>query len=211
MIDPNTALASLESLSYGGIFLITFFSGYLVPVPEEIVLLSLGYLGSIGVIHFGRAVIVAFLAILASDCLLFYLARHHNRYTKRLKARLETSRLGKSRLVSREHLSRTIFVLRFVVGLRFVGPVLAGSLNTRWLTFLLPDIAALLIYVPVFAFLGFHFNASFVKMVTSVEMVRHTIFIIAMVVVGLLITYFVHQKLSRYTNGATTPVDTLNN
>src|SRR3989344_3918397 len=138
MVDPNVALAALEQLSYGGIFLITFFSGYLLPVPEEIVLLSIGYLSSVGSIYLGRAALVSLLAIFASDCALFYLARHHNRYTERLKARLERSRLAKSWLVSREHISRTIFLLRFALGLRFVGPVLAGSLNTRWLVFLFP-------------------------------------------------------------------------
>jgi len=78
MIDPNVALATLEQLSYGGIFLITFFSGYLIPVPEEIILLSIGYLSSVGSIHFGRAMLVSLLAIFASDCTLFYLVRHHN-------------------------------------------------------------------------------------------------------------------------------------
>src|SRR3989344_1345214 len=196
MVDPSAALATFEQLSYGGIFLVTFFSGYLIPVPEEIVLLSVGYLSSVGGIHLGRAMLVAFLAILASDCFLFYLARHHNCYNERLKARLERSWLAKSRLVSRKHISRTIFLLRFVIGLRFVGPVLAGSLNVRWLVFLFPDLAALLIYVPVFTLLGFHFHASFVKLVTSVEAAKHAIFITAIVVVGLLVARFVHKKLS---------------
>ena len=200
MTDPSATIATLEQLSYGGIFLITFFSGYIIPVPEEIVLLSVGYLSSVGVIHLGPAVIVSLLAIFASDCVLFYLAWHHNRYTERLKARLEQSWLAKSRLCSREHISRTIFLLRFVIGFRFVGPVLAGSLHTRWLTFILADLSALLISVPIFIFLGFHFNASFVSLVTRVEATRHLIFIVVMIIISLLIARFVHRKLRRSTS-----------
>jgi membrane protein DedA with SNARE-associated domain len=205
MVDPNSAIEALEQLSYGGIFIITFFSGYIIPVPEEIVLITVGYLSSVGVVHFGRIVFLSILAVFLSDCGLFYLARHHNRYTERLKVRLERSWISKSRLVSRQHIRRTIFLLRFVISFRFVGPILAGSLNTPWLTFLLPDLAAVLIYVPVLTFLGFYFHASFAKLVTGVEASQHLIFILAMIIVGLLITRFAHRKWRR----SATPVDTL--
>ncbi len=45
------------------------------------------------------------------------------------------------------------------------------------------------------------------KVVTGVAVVRHVIFILAMIIVGLLITRFVHKKLSQFANGAA-PVDT---
>ena len=46
MSEFSVGLGYVEHLSYLGVFLVIIFSGYLLPIPEEIILLAIGYVGA---------------------------------------------------------------------------------------------------------------------------------------------------------------------
>jgi len=56
-----------EPFIYGGLFLILFLSGSGLPVPEEITLLTGGFLVNLGFIRFYPTLAAVFVGVLAGD------------------------------------------------------------------------------------------------------------------------------------------------
>jgi len=176
-------------------------SGHLVPVPEEVILLLVGYASGIGLSNVYFAAVFAMLGVIAGDSLLFYLSRHGNHYVEKLKNRIALQKMAKYERMMGAHAGKTIFISRFIVGLRFFSPILAGMLKIKWRIFLVSDIPAIIIYVSLFIFIGYHFNTDIARMITEVKLARHIIFILLIAVIGLLFSYFVGKKFLKKING----------
>lgn len=165
----------LTHASYLGIFFALAIAGYIVPLPEEAVLLLIGYLAASGFFNIKGAIIVGFLAILVGDCTVFILSRHGSPFVHRLINSVNKNLLEKCVDFMERHAWWTIFLLKFAVGLRFIGIILAGSLKVRPAVFFLAEVAALSIYVPLFMTAGYHFHDKFTALLTEVASIRHAI------------------------------------
>lgn len=191
----------LEHISYFGTFVLMVLSGHLVPVPEEVVLLLVGYASGIGLSNVYFTAVFAMLGVIVGDSMLFYLSRHGNRYVEKLKNRIAPQKLAKYERMMSAHAGKTIFASRFIVGMRFFSPILAGMLKIKWRTFLAWNIPAIIIYVSFFIFLGYHFNTDIARLITEVKLARHIIFILLITVIGLILSYFIGKKFLRKING----------
>ncbi len=192
----------LEHISYFGTFILMALSGHLVPIPEEIILLLVGYASGIGLSNVYITAVFSMLGVIAGDSLIFYLSRHGNHYVEKLKNRIAPQKIAKYERMMNAHAGKTIFLSRFIVGLRFLSPLLAGMLKVKWRIFLVCDIPAIIIYVSFFIFLGYHFNTDIARMITEVKLARHIIFILLIIVVGLLLSYWAGKKFLRKINGS---------
>ncbi len=96
------------------------------------------------------------------------------------------------------HSGKGIFALRFVVGLRFFAPLLAGSLKIKWEKFFFYNLMALFVYVPLIIFLGYHFHNNLLAIISGVELVRHVIFAVVLVLGGYLIAILHRKVLKKY-------------
>lgn len=191
----------LEHISYFGTFIFMALSGHLVPVPEEVILLLVGYASGIGLSNVYFTALAAMLGVVAGDSLIFYLSRHGSRYVEKLKNRIAPQKMAKYEKMMSSHAGKTIFLSRFIVGLRFFSPILAGMLKIKWQTFLVCDILAIVIYVSFFIFLGYHFNSDIARMITEVKLARHIIFVLLIAVIGLLFSYFIGKRFLKKING----------
>jgi membrane protein DedA with SNARE-associated domain len=104
------------------------------------------------------------------------------------------NRFLKNGMLSKEHVGRTIFLSRFIVGLRFFGPVFAGMMKAPWRVFLTYHLLAMSIYVPFFVFIGYHFHRSFLRVLTQVEFVKHIVFTILLVIIGTVIVHHTRKR-----------------
>jgi membrane protein DedA with SNARE-associated domain len=133
-----------------------------VPVPEELIQLTAGYLARRELLALAPALTAAYLGIVAGDLLLFKLAQRHG---ERLLDRLRVSRLltPQRRVRLETHFSRhaflTIMIARHMSGLRLPAYVLAATHQVRARTFLLADALSALISVPLVVSLGYLFAA----------------------------------------------------
>ena len=66
-------IASIEQYSYLAIFIFALFSGYFIPIPEEIILLITGYMARSHLIHLTPAIFVVVVAFIIGDNILFKL------------------------------------------------------------------------------------------------------------------------------------------
>ncbi len=133
-----------------------------VPVPEELVQLTAGYLARRGLVEFLPAVASAYVGIVAGDVLFFHLAQRHG---DRLLARPGVARLltPKRRAALERHFARhaflTIMVARHMSGLRIPAYILAATHQVRASTFFLADALSALLSVPLVVSLGYLFAA----------------------------------------------------
>ncbi len=197
MLDLSPVVSFLTHFSYIGAFSSIVVSGYVLPVPEEIVLLTIGYLSSTGLFNIYLAIIVSFLATLISDIFLYSLAKKDSKFTKRMKAKLQSTALVTNWMKKPNSIGKSVFMMRFVVGLRFLGPILAGAMNVSLRKFVFFDILALLIYVPFFVILGNVFSSSFLRIAARVDSIRHIIFLIAITGLGIILLNVANKNLWR--------------
>ncbi|HVW71857.1 MAG TPA: hypothetical protein VHB93_01755, partial [Candidatus Paceibacterota bacterium] len=174
----------IHKLSYAGMFVLLAGAGIIAPVPEELTLLTAGYLSATGVMTLLYAVPIAIAALLTGDTFLFSLAKFGAPYAKKIHARLVASGLHNTWIFDPQKPLRAVFLLRFVTGIRLISPIFAGFNDASWVGFLAADLAALVIFVPLLTALGWYFSGHFLPFVAVFELVRHIVFFTIVAFVG---------------------------
>lgn len=109
---------------YLGILASMFVAGTLTPLPEEIVLLSIGYGASTHVFHVFPALIASIIGAILGDATLFAMVKHGGTYADRLYRMFTYTKSKKvQKMVAREDAfpMHYIIVSRFIVGVRSLG------------------------------------------------------------------------------------------
>ena len=143
-----------------------------VPVPETVFIVAAGIVSQ----HSGLPLLVpavaCCVAVLVGDLMLFYLARAFGARAfeqRSLRWLLPPRALPRIDALFTKHGSMTIFVARFISGVRAATFVLAGMRRMPLRQFLIWDGAAVLVTVPPFAVIGFLFANSMRTLQARVE------------------------------------------
>ena len=150
-----------EHFIYAGLFLILFFCGLGLPIPEEITVLTGGFLINLGFTRFYPTLATVFVGVLTGDMALYSIGRRwgHGIITHRhLRKIFSEERLERVRRFFREHGSKTIFIARFISGFRVAAFLAAGTMGVKPGKFLFLDFLAALIAVPLLLCLGYYFG-----------------------------------------------------
>ena len=150
-----------EAFIYIGLFLILFFCGLGLPIPEEITLLTGGFLIHLGIIRFYPTLAVGLVGVLIGDIAMYSIGRKwgHGIIThQHLRKIFSENRLGKVRQFFHAHGSKTVFIARFIMGFRIATFLAAGTMGMKPLKFILLDLLGAVITVPVLLFLGYYFG-----------------------------------------------------
>lgn len=197
MRDPASLILYFQQASYLGIALTLAMTGIIIPIPEEIALVSVGYIAAIGFHSIWLIIFFSIIGILAGDCCVFFLSRHGSPLLQGLMRRINEDTVIRYQKHMEHYAFLTIFLLKFAVGLRLLGIVLAGSLHVKPSKFILAEVAALSIYTPLFILLGYHFHETISSLIPDVYAIRHGIAIAVFVAMTLGITYLIHKKYFR--------------
>lgn len=192
-------ITSVEHFSYLAIFFFALFSGYFIPIPEEIILLITGYMAWTRIIHLTPALFVIIIALVIGDNILFRLALKNSKHiAKLIHEVLSLEIVTKRRVFLEKHIGATIFASRFLPFLRFVGPVFSGYVKAGQKKFMLFNTLAIVIYAPFVIWVGYFFNEYFEWMVMEIGRVKHVLFILILIIIGLLISravdYFFNEE-----------------
>ena len=170
----ESVINQLGALSYGGIWFVSFLSNIVIPIPEEIVLLALGYLSGTGAINGYVIIPIVISALLLNDFVLFLLSKHGSRFTNFLYKRFFAKRLEKNgNFFNNISTNKIIFFSRFLMQLRFLGPFLAGTRGARKKDFLKYNLLALLVYVPLYVGLGWYFHSRVLLIIKDVSIAKN--------------------------------------
>ncbi len=185
---------SLHHASYVGLYLLLGGAGVYAPVPDELTLLTAGYLIARGAMSPFIVIPVSILAALVVDSVLYLLARTGSRYAVRLRDRTIAKTLDHTYFFSPSHPMRTVFFLRFIVGLRIMGPLFAGFSKMSYGRFALATLANLIVFFPFVLALGYIFHNSLPQLIHIFRLIHVSLLygVIAVAVVIILYVIFRH-------------------
>lgn len=161
---------------YGLVFAMLFASSFGLPLPEEVTILSLGFLAYAGrhpekfppppgvdsdPINVHTAAWLCFLAVFMSDLLVFMLGRKYGSRMLRsgwFRRLLSQRLLARTRLFARKFGSLAAGVFRFTPALRFPGHFSCGMFGVQPWKFCLIDGVAGLISVPTQVYLVYFYG-----------------------------------------------------
>ena len=160
MIEYFTQYAGSAPLV--GAFLILgllLLSGFGLPIPEDIPILVAGYLSAQSdIVDPWWMLPATFIAIVGSDGIVFFLGRKYGRHVPKvplLGRMLTRRRLLKAERFLDEHGGKSIFLARFMPGLRTPAFFTAGTCRVPYWKFLFYDGAAALLSVPTIFLLAY--------------------------------------------------------
>jgi membrane protein DedA with SNARE-associated domain len=179
------SLASLDAIAVYAIgFAVIVVCGLGLPLPEDITLLTMGYLTYLPMpdgsprphasVMLGT--IAGFIGCMGGDGVMFGIGR---RYGMSIIGRrpfswlLTPGRLDRARRIMDQHGPKILFAARFMPGIRSVGYFTAGSLGTPYLRFLTYDGLAAMISVPFFVFSGWHWGSNIEWAIAQVHHAEH--------------------------------------
>jgi membrane protein DedA with SNARE-associated domain len=155
---PQWLLDLFSRYGYGVVFLGVFLENTGVPVPGETVLLAGSALAHDGTLALGGVIATATAAAILGDNLGFWLGRRGGRrwaeqYGPRIG--LTAARFEQFDRFFERHGPKTVFLARFITGLRVFGALLAGSSDLPWRTFLLYNATGAIVWCTAVSIAGY--------------------------------------------------------
>ena len=194
MIDlQSNILIFVNHFSYFGVFILLAVIA-IIPIPEELVLLLIGYFAGFGFADIKFLIPVSIAGVLVGDNILFLLSRHKNHIINKFKKKIAPKQFTKYELKMKDHIGKTIFLLRFIIGLRFLSPVIAGSTNVEWKKFFIYNTLAVLIFVPFFIIIGYNFNTILSLIIEDVSLIKNIVIIVVLSIIVISIIHKVKKK-----------------
>jgi len=187
MTETEVLISQISPLSYLGVWLVSILSNVFIPVPEEIVIIVLGYLAGGPKFDFVILLPIVFSGLLISDCAMYFFSRRGNKLVSTFYDKVFASRLESKREWINKNIQKVVFFSRFLVQLRFLGPFFAGQTGMSFRKFIFLDSAALLVYVPLYLFIGYYFRSRIEFIASGVGIVRNIIILV--VVLATLISF----------------------
>jgi membrane protein DedA with SNARE-associated domain len=156
-MDPQAAIEFLESWGYPAFTVLLIATGFGSPLPEDLLLLTAGYLISDNVFSWHVAIPLAFVGVLGSDLILYTAGTRMRRHapTRAWVQRLvSTGRPGVARLWIRRYGAMAVFFARLVPGTRYLCFISAGLHGISLRRFVLFDLLGAVIWIPLLLFVG---------------------------------------------------------
>ncbi|MFZ9520675.1 MAG: DedA family protein [Silvanigrellaceae bacterium] len=179
------SVAHSPFLVFSLLFLVMYASSFGLPLPEEVTLLTLGFLVWVGNnpdpetgltaangINIHMAAWLAFVAVLSSDFLVYELG---HRFGNRILSLPVLNKLAQPALLDkvRTWMDRWGFwaagVFRFTPGIRFPGHLSCGMLGVSRIKFCLVDGFAALISVPTQVYLVGHYGREIIDLIKKYQ------------------------------------------
>jgi membrane protein DedA with SNARE-associated domain len=137
------------------IFVIVVLGNIGLPVPEETVLTIGGYLAWQGQLRFSIVVLVGIVSAIAGDNLGYWLGRRHGQRMLAYLMAAAPGRVERMQRFVRNHGALSVFLARFVTGLRFMAGPLAGSTGLAPWRFFIANLLGAVIYAPIVVGVGY--------------------------------------------------------
>jgi membrane protein DedA with SNARE-associated domain len=181
---------SIRGGSYIGIFLFSMFVSYLIPLPEAVVLILFGYVAKTAHLNIVSVFLLAAAGGIIGDNILYRLSFFGNRYVERFNLKMRRHKLIQYEHLVIDNIGKAIFFLRFITGIRFFGPVIAGTLGARWKKFFLYDSSATLIHAVLFISIGYFYSHRILAVVAETEIIKNILLLSSVFIVGILLSAF---------------------
>ncbi|HTL81251.1 MAG TPA: DedA family protein [Bacteroidia bacterium] len=185
--DPDQFIVHF---GYAGIFLFFITIDQFTPLPEEITLLSLGYLCSAGIFNPFLAGIASLAGFITVDVIYYFLSRSGSGFIKRITGKTRNRFAERYGERLKDHFAKTLLILCFIPRMRMFGPVFSGMMKLPFRKFLLFDMIGLVLFTAIYLSIGIVFHRSLHAVFAEVETTQHIIFFSAMLVGAIVVIFF---------------------
>lgn len=190
----------LENYAYIAVFLGLLACGLGVPIPEEVFLIGAGLAVHKYSFDFTLMTTIAMTSIMIGDSLAFFAGKYwaHKLYRfPLLKKLLGGDEAKQSRIQQHfaDHSFKTIFIGRFVAGLRAPTFFFAGGHGVSYWRFFFADLLGALVSVPISIWLAWKFGANIEearRMIGNLHM--GILILIGTVLLGVFIWWFLRRR-----------------
>ena len=189
-----SVIVSYHPMSYLGIFIWFLFLDQLTPIPEEVTLLSIGYIAQHHLVNPYIAGLSAFCGLTIIDNLFYWLSFSGNKLIIRFKNKIGEKMRQKYINGMENHAVRTLLILSFIPKIRFFSPIFAGLFKVKWSTFFIVNGVGTIIFIAVYIVAGMLFHSGLAYLLKELEMLRHFIFVIFMVVITIIVFFKFTRK-----------------
>jgi membrane protein DedA with SNARE-associated domain len=188
-LDPHHIAQVLETWGYIGIFVCVFVGNLGLPVPEESVVLAAGFLAGREVLSLKAVILVAFVSAVVGDNFGYMLGRTGGRQVLLRAAgssRWLRWRYTRFKSFFDAHGNKTIFLARFIAGLRFIAGPMAGALQMPFWRFFGWNVSGAAVWCVIVAYLGFFLGDQWESVARQVHSASPWVMIGAIVIIAAL-------------------------
>jgi membrane protein DedA with SNARE-associated domain len=155
---PGWLTDLFANYGYAAVFIGMFLENAGVPVPGETMLLAGAALSRYGSLKLSLVILAAIAGATLGDNLGFFIGRRGGRaLVERYGALfgMTSARLSQFDRFFDRHGAKTVFVARFVTGLRVFGAILAGASRLSWSRFLFFNALGAIVWAVTFGAVGY--------------------------------------------------------
>ena len=195
LIDTNITHL-LRNISYVGLFvwLVIYNLLFFVPLPPaEIILVTVGYIGSLGHIDPFIAGILIVLTSWLSDIAFFILTLRGNRLVQKITQKFDQKIFTRFQGIMAKNPLRTLLILAFIPGVRFFSPIISGTLKINWKKYFLYDLTATTIFSAIYISLGYYFHRTIRRFLGELTIYEHAIFYPLIIIITIIIAYWIRK------------------
>lgn len=201
-----------EQWGYLGIFLILLSCSLGLPLPEDLPILTGGWLVHRELARIWLMIPVAMAGVLAGDCILYYVGKRFGNHVVELplfRRIVKPARLLMAEQLFQKHGVKIIFIGRFLPGLRPMIFMAAGVLRVPFKTFIGVNGLAACVSVPTLVFLG-KIGGDHLEQVSRDVRKATSIVVLAVILIGLALAgVYLHRRQTRMMEaaGVNAPID----
>ncbi|MDB5254110.1 MAG: rane-associated protein SNARE-like [Parcubacteria group bacterium] len=186
-------------LSYIEIFVALIASGHLIPIPESVTLIFLGYLLAIGKGSILGYLLVSIFSVAFFDIVLYMLSFEGSKLAETLSKRVKIHLFDRYKNISDPKLFGLIVLSHFVPGWRFANPIIAGIGNISWKKFLPATLLSAVIYAPFYMGIGYVFHDWIFPILKGLRWLRHLALPAGIIIlVAIIVGYIALQRRKVY-------------
>jgi membrane protein DedA with SNARE-associated domain len=155
---PQWLLDLFSRYGYAVVFFGVFLENMGLPVPGETMLLAGSALAHFGSLSLRLVIVTAIAGATLGDNCGFFIGRRGGRTIAERhgwRIGLTPQRLVEFDRFFDRHGPKTVFIARFITGLRVIGAVLAGASGMRWPTFIVYNAAGAIVWCTVIGAAGY--------------------------------------------------------
>lgn len=190
-IDISTYI---HQFSYLGIFFWFLIIEQLTPIPEEVSLISLGYICMHNHLNLFIAGGLSLVGLLTTDNALFYLSKKGRRFTDKLQRNYNGKLLSRFKKEIHTHTTRTLVLCALLPKVRFLSPIIAATSGIDWKRFFIINSLTTCAYVTVYTVSGVLFHQGLSNILSQMQTVQHLVFILTVTIICI----WVISKLRKY-------------
>jgi membrane-associated protein len=191
-MNPETQVllgGSFWGFPYLASFVTALLAGYVIPAPEEVIFVLLGYAAVFQDVNIIFVIIAAILGILVSDSASYWLGRKGSVWVEKFEKMVGTQIVLKYEKEIHMHAGKTIFTSRFIPTIRVLVPILAGTLKVKWKKFFIYDLVATILNVGALIAIGYVFESEISNVLSRVNSTRHVLSLISLAIIGTIISF----------------------